>query len=268
MADTLVKGQRSAVTGQDTPMLELNAIDSGYAGTVVVRGISFRVPRGAAVALLGANGAGKTTTLRTAAGLLRPVKGQVLLDGEDVTRMSASRRAAKGMCLIPEGRGIFPSLTVRESLILYGRRGKAKDTVDRAVSAFPVLAERLSQVTGTLSGGEQQMLSLARAYVTEPRIVLVDEASIGLAPLIVDQIFEFLAQLLTESISILLVEQYVGRALELVSQVEVMEHGTIVLSGKPAEIDESELSRAYLGTDPSLTQDGRTIDGSAATAQC
>jgi branched-chain amino acid transport system ATP-binding protein len=235
-----------------TPLLELRDIDSGYAQTIVVRNISLSVPAGAAVALLGANGAGKTTILRTAAGLVRPVRGQVFFDGDDVTKLAAAERAQRGMCLVPEGRGIFPSLTVRDTLTLFGRKRNRKDTIDRAVDAFPKLAGRLSQVTGTLSGGEQQMLSLARAYVTEPRLVLVDEASIGLAPLIVDQIFEFLARLVADSVSILLVEQYASRAFDIASWVVVVEHGAVAFTGKPSEIDQGELYRAYLGTDPTL----------------
>jgi branched-chain amino acid transport system ATP-binding protein len=228
-------------------MLELRDVVGGYGDTTVLRGVSLTVPESSVVALLGPNGAGKTTTLRMASGLLRPTGGAVLLDGDDVTRSSPFRRAAHGICHVPEGRGIFPSLSVRENVVMYARRGAEKHAWDRAVDAFPVLGMRRRQIAGTLSGGEQQMLALTRAYVANPRIVLVDEASLGLAPLVVDDIFEFLAKLAREGASLLLVEQYVSRALALAQTVYLLNQGQIVYSGPAAELDEERIFDLYTG---------------------
>ncbi len=229
-------------------MLELRDVVGGYGDTTVLREISLTVPDGSVVALLGPNGAGKTTTLRIASGLLRPRSGSVLLDGQDIARLSPFRRAALGICHIPEGRAIFPSLTVRDNVTVYARRGTEKDAWDRAVETFPVLGSRRGQVAGTLSGGEQQMLALARAYVVEPRVVLVDEASLGLAPLVVDDIFEFLEKLAARGTSLLLVEQYVNRALALADSVYLLNQGTIVYDGPAAELDEDRIFELYTGT--------------------
>ena len=192
-------------------MLELDGIDVGYGDTPVLRGVSLTVPDGAVVALLGANGAGKTTLLRAASGLLPPSAGHIVFDGRDVTRERAHRLAKRGLCHIPEGRGIFPTLSVRENLSLDAPRGQESDAVALGVDTFPVLGERLKLHAGKLSGGEQQMLALMRAYIRKPSIVLVDEPSMGLAPLIVDQIFDFLGRLVAEGAALLLVEQYVSR---------------------------------------------------------
>jgi branched-chain amino acid transport system ATP-binding protein len=199
------------------------------------------------VAVLGPNGAGKTTLLRVASGLLRPAAGAVLLNGEDVTRARAHARARRGLCHIPEGRGIYPTLTVRENLVLHSRPGEEAAAVDRAIAAFPVLGEKLRQPGGQLSGGQQQMLSLVRAYLTSPRLVLVDEASMGLAPVVVDQIFEFLAEIAASGTALLLVEQYVSRALALASYVYLLNKGGVVFSGRPQDIAD-DLFAAYLGT--------------------
>jgi branched-chain amino acid transport system ATP-binding protein len=228
-------------------MLELRDVVGGYGDTTVLRGVSLTVPESSVVALLGPNGAGKTTTLRMASGLLRPTGGAVLLDGDDITKSSPFRRAARGICHVPEGRGIFPSLSVRENVVMYARRGTEKHAWDQAVDAFPVLGMRRRQIAGTLSGGEQQMLALTRAYVANPRIVLVDEASLGLAPLVVDDIFEFLAKLAREGSSLLLVEQYVSRALALAQTVYLLNQGQIVYSGPAAELDEERIFDLYTG---------------------
>ena len=200
-------------------MLELRNVTGGYGDTTVLRDVTIDVPDGAVVALLGPNGAGKTTTLRMASGLLRPKSGSVNLDGKDVTKRNPYQRAREGLCLIPEGRGIFPSLTVRENLTMYVAKSRQREAFDRAVDTFPVLGERRTQVAGTLSGGEQQMLALVRAYVANPKLVLIDEASLGLAPLVVDSIFAFIERIAAEGVSLLLVEQYITRALELASHV-------------------------------------------------
>jgi branched-chain amino acid transport system ATP-binding protein len=228
-------------------MLKLAGITGGYGNTTVLHDVSVAVGAGSVTALIGPNGAGKTTTLKTASGLLRPRRGQVLLDGEDVTARSAAARVGRGLCHLTENRGVFPSLTVRENMVLFAPKGKEEEAFDQAASAFPILARRRRQAAGTLSGGEQQMLALARAYVSSPRIVLVDEASFGLAPIIVEEIFAFLERLAAEGIALLLVEQYVSRALALADRVYVMHKGEIVFAGLPSDLDENRLFALYAG---------------------
>ncbi len=228
-------------------MLELRGIEAGYGEHIVLRNVSLTVQPGAVVAVLGPNGAGKTTLLRVASGLLKPAAGTVLLGGEDVTRTRPCARARRGLCHIPEGRGIYPTLTVRENLMLHSRKGEEDAALDRATSAFPVLGTKLRQPAGQLSGGQQQMLSLVRAWITSPKLVLVDEASMGLAPVVVDKIFEFLGQISESGTALLIVEQYVKRALSLAHAVYVMNKGGVVFSGKPAQITD-DLFAHYLGT--------------------
>jgi branched-chain amino acid transport system ATP-binding protein len=227
-------------------MLELRGIEAGYGGHTVLRDVSLTVEAGTVVAVLGPNGAGKTTLLRVASGLLRPSAGTVVLDGEDVTRARPYARARRGLCHIPEGRGIYPTLTVRENLVLHSRKGEEAAALDRATSAFPVLGEKLRQPAGQLSGGQQQMLSLVRAYLASPKLVLVDEASMGLAPVVVDQIFTFLAGIAAAGTALLLVEQYVSRALALAGRVYLLSKGGVVFSGTPAEIGD-DIFAHYLG---------------------
>jgi branched-chain amino acid transport system ATP-binding protein len=227
-------------------MLRLDAIRAGYGGSTVLRGVSMLVPPSSVVALLGPNGAGKTTLLRVASGLLRPSSGQVLLDGEDVSRLAPNQLVKRGVCHVPEGRGIFPSLSVRENLILQSMPGTEADSIEKAVSAFPRLGERLTQQAGTMSGGEQQMLALARAYVQNPRFVLLDEVSMGLAPKIVDEIFEFLQVIAAQGASLLLVEQYVTRALEAADYVYLLGRGTVTFAGEPGELDADALAEQYI----------------------
>lgn len=230
-------------------MLELRGITAGYGDVVVLRDVSLSVPDTGVVALLGPNGAGKSTLLRTASGLIRPRKGQVLFDGEDVTGMDPARLGRRGLCLVPEGRSIFPSLTVRENLLLYCPKNKEKAGIERAVMSFPALATRLRQVAGTLSGGEQQMLAIVRAYVAEPRLVLVDEASLGLAPLIVDRIFRFMTELTSDGTALLLVEQYINRALEMSEHVYILRRGEISFSGRSRDLQDQDIFRQYLDID-------------------
>jgi branched-chain amino acid transport system ATP-binding protein len=227
-------------------MLRLESIRAGYAGTTVLRGVNLLVPPSSVVALLGPNGAGKTTLLRVASGLLRPSSGQVLLDGRDVSRCAPHQLVELGVCHVPEGRGVFPSLSVRENLILHAKPGTETESVERAVSAFPRLGERIGQQAGTMSGGEQQMLALARAYVQNPRFVLLDEVSMGLAPKIVDEIFEFLRTLAANGASLLLVEQYVTRALEVADYVYLLGRGTVTFAGEPGELDADALAEQYI----------------------
>jgi branched-chain amino acid transport system ATP-binding protein len=229
-------------------MLELRQLSAGYGGSTAVRGVSIVVPDSTVVALLGPNGAGKSTTLRTASGLMRPSQGQVLFDGKDITGLNAFRRARLGLCHLPEGRGIFPSLTVQQNLGLYVSKARAVDAFDEAATNFPILGARRKQAAGTLSGGEQQMLSLARAYISKPKVVLVDEVSLGLAPRIVDEIFTFLHKLARDGVALLMVEQYVTRALEMADTVYVMQKGEIIFDGPSSTLDAEQLFGMYAGT--------------------
>ncbi len=232
----------------DVPLLEFSKVRAGYGEIQVLHGVSFCVPRGSVLALLGANGAGKTTTLRVAAGLLEATSGSLRLAGSDVTKSSPVDRAQLGMCLIPEGRGIFRHLTVAENLRMQTPPWiKTSNGLDAAVTAFPILGSRRKQVAGTLSGGEQQMVALARAWLADPSIVLLDEVSMGLAPTAVDTIFEGLHTLVHQGTSLLIVEQYVHRALEIADSVMLLDRGTVAHFGPADSLEESDLLRTYLG---------------------
>jgi len=228
-------------------MLTLEGITAGYGDTTVLRDVRLSVPPARVVALIGANGAGKTTLLRVASGLLRPRAGRLLVDGDDRTGSLPEALAASGVCHVPEGRGVFPSLTVRENLRLFCAPGQERQGIERAVEAFPRLGERIDQVAGTMSGGEQQMLALARAYVGRPRVVLLDEVSMGLAPRVVDEIFAFLARLAAEGVALLLVEQYVTKALAIADHVYTLSRGRIAFAGEPAELEGEDVFASYLG---------------------
>jgi len=228
-------------------VLELQALTGGYGALTVLRDVSIVVPDASVVALIGPNGAGKSTTLKMASGLLRPRTGRVVLDDQNLTKAGPAARARRGVCHVVEGRGIFPSLTVRENLVLFSPKGKESESLEQAVGTFPILGERRHQQAGTMSGGEQQMLALTRAYLSGAKVVLVDEASLGLAPLVVDAIFEFLGQLAGRGMSLLLVEQYVNRALALADSVYVMNKGEIVFRGASSELDEDKLFALYQG---------------------
>ena len=220
---------------------------------MVVDGISLRVHPGEAVALVGANGSGKSTLLKTIAGLVPAAEGRVLLAGRDVARQPAHRVAAAGCTLVPEGRGLFPGLSVLDNLRLggYARRLAGRQLarrVERAAGFFPALESRLGQPAGTLSGGQQQMLALARALVGEPQLLLLDEPSTGLAPLVVREIFEKIRGLKQAGVSLMLAEQNVQEALRLADRAYVMQTGRIVLEGPAAELARSgEVQKAYLG---------------------
>jgi branched-chain amino acid transport system ATP-binding protein len=228
-------------------MLELRNISAGYGTGRVLENVNLVVPDGAVVALLGPNGAGKTTLLKVMSGLLRPMSGRVLLDGEDVTGASPFELARSGICHVPEGRGIFPTLSVADNLRLQAPRSVDRRAVELAAAVFPRLAQRRNQQAGTMSGGEQQMLALSRAYVAEPATVLLDEVSMGLAPLIVDEIFRYLRRIASEGISLLVVEQYVARALELADYVYILNRGRIRFAGEPAEVGDQTVLQSYLG---------------------
>jgi branched-chain amino acid transport system ATP-binding protein len=230
-------------------MFQLDHIVAGYGDATVLRGVSLIVPPGRVVALLGPNGAGKTTLLKVASGLKRPMGGDVFIDGQCMTGRAGDAYARAGVCHIPEGRGIFRSMTVRDNLLLQSPPGLEAESLERAIDVFPRLGERLSQVAGTLSGGEQQMLALTRAYVSNPSIVLLDEVSLGLAPRIVDEIFEFLRRITGSGTSLLLVEQYVSRALEIADFVFLLNQGEVVFAGESGEVDENRVFSAYTGVD-------------------
>jgi branched-chain amino acid transport system ATP-binding protein len=229
-------------------MLELRKVDAAYGAHTVLRNVTLRVPDGAIVALLGANGAGKTTALRVASGLLRPIAGQLVLNDEDVTGKAPNELVRRGVCHVPEGRGIFPTLSVRENLVMQHLQG-AESRLDEVLGIFPALERRFSQSAGTLSGGEQQMLALARAYIQRPEVVLLDEVSMGLAPVVVDQIFEFIGLLAQNGSSLLLVEQYVTRALAVADYVYLLHRGEVRFVGEPDELEEGEIFKQYVGAD-------------------
>ena len=249
---TDVAGVAGQVNGSDPApgvpaALELSGVTCGYGRTVVLRDVSVTVSAGQVVALLGPNGAGKTTLLRTVSGFLRPSRGRVSLFGEDVTGTSAYRRFDRGLCHIPEGRGVFRSLSVKENLTMQARKGQETEAIARAVDAFPILGSRMGQLARTMSGGEQQMLAMAAAYLRDPKLVLVDEASLGLAPLIVDQIFGFMERIAAEGAALLVVDQFAVRALAMADRAYVLSRGAITYAGPPSALSEQELVKHYLG---------------------
>ena len=230
------------------PALEITDLTGGYGRTTVLRNITLSVPAAKVTALLGPNGAGKTTLLRTVSGFLRPTKGTISLFGEDMTGVPAYRRFEAGLCHVPEGRGIFRSLSVRENLTMQSRKNEEAATITRACEAFPILGSRINQMAGTLSGGEQQMLAMASAYSRDPKLILVDEASLGLAPLIVDQIFGFMERIANQGGSLLIVDQFATRALAMAETAYVLSRGEITYAGSPKGLGDSELMNHYLGT--------------------
>jgi branched-chain amino acid transport system ATP-binding protein len=229
------------------PLLELRGLRAGYGTIDVLHGVDLVVEPGQVYALLGPNGAGKTTTLAVCSGQIPPSAGQILINGREVNGTPSDSLARAGVCLVPEGRGIFPNLTVTENLRMFTHAGTSFSEVqDRAFTQFPRLKERRKQVSGTLSGGEQQMLSMSRALATDPALLLLDELSMGLAPLIVEELYEIVAGLAREGISILIVEQFAQAVLGVSTVASIMLHGRITRTGPPAEIAE-ELAAAYLG---------------------
>jgi len=232
--------------------LSLREVTVGYGKTPVLRDVSLEVPRGEVVALLGANGAGKTTIMRTVMGFLKPWSGSVVFDGQDLGGQRPARIVRRGVGLVPEGRQIFGHLTVDENLVMgaYARQDPAGIRSDRewVLSLFPVLAERLRQRAGTLSGGEQQMLAIGRALMARPRLLLLDEPSLGLAPLLVREIFEVIGKIHQEGTTVLLVEQNARMALSVASRAYVLETGKVVREGAARELMEDPSVRAaYLG---------------------
>ena len=233
-------------------MLELDDIHVQYGNIRSLRGVSLRVAEGELVALIGSNGAGKTTTLRTISALLRPSRGTITFEGAQIQRASTDRIVALGISHCPEGRRIFGSLTVRENLVLgavsRSDRAAAAIELEMVFGLFPLLKERLKQAGGTLSGGEQQMLAIGRALMSRPRLLLLDEPSLGLAPLLVERIFETIAELKRQGRTILLVEQNVHHALDIADRAYVMETGRITLEGPAAVLRrDPQVERSYLG---------------------
>jgi len=233
-------------------MLEVKNLDVHYGVIHAIKNVSLTVNDGEIVTLIGANGAGKTTTLRTISGLKKPTNGTIMLDGEDITNTSARERVAKGISHVPEGRHIFPTMTVLENLELgaYLRHDKKGITADLEMvyDIFPILKERRKQAAGTLSGGEQQMLAIGRALMSKPRILFLDEPSMGLAPLLVLEIFRIIKEINASGTTILLVEQNASMALQIANRAYVMETGSIVLTDTGTELLKSEdIKKAYLG---------------------
>jgi branched-chain amino acid transport system ATP-binding protein len=235
-------------------LLEVNGVDVYYGHIQALRDVSIRVDTGELVALIGANGAGKSTTLRTISGLLRPVSGTVSIEGKRTDRMRPEDIVGLGVSHLPEGRGMFPSLTVEENLKMgfYTKRSerkKWKEGVERVTTFFPRLKERWTQAAGTLSGGEQQMLALGRALLPAPKLLLVDELSLGLAPVVVQQLFQLLKEINRDGTTVLLVEQYVNQALRIAHRAYVLEKGSVTIEGDAKQLLESSdlVQASYMG---------------------
>jgi branched-chain amino acid transport system ATP-binding protein len=230
------------------PLLEFRGLRAAYEEVEVIHGIDAAFQEGAVTAVLGANGAGKSTLLALAGGLMGPTKGEVRFAGERVRVGATSQLARQGLCIIPEGRGVFPNLTVRENLWVMTHSGRGRRHVERsAFERFPLLEERRDQAAGTMSGGEQQMLALARAVATSPRLLMLDELSMGLAPLIVEELYKHVVNLAVEGVTIVVVEQFARTALSVASSAMVMANGRILQTGPASEM-ESVLQSAYLGS--------------------
>ncbi|MFZ6003164.1 MAG: ABC transporter ATP-binding protein [Actinomycetota bacterium] len=233
-------------------MLEAGGLSVSFGEIPAVRGLDLQVGRGEVLAILGRNGAGKTTTLRALAGIVRPSRGMVILNGEDVTHIPAERRVRKGIVLVPEGRRLFAGLSVRDNLCMgaYHRRLRPHaiaEEIERVTEHLPLLRERFGQRAGSLSGGEQQLLAIARALMTAPRLLLADEPSLGLAPIMVDRVYALFAALRDDGLTLVIVEQYVSVALGLADHAVVMDKGVAVLRSHGSELTESpDLIDAYL----------------------
>jgi branched-chain amino acid transport system ATP-binding protein len=233
------------------PLLEVNGLHAGYGSTEILRGIDFKVGSGEVVAVLGANGAGKSTLNRTISGVMRSWRGSIRFNGAPIEKRRPAQIVAQGLIHVPEGRRIFPNMTVRENLDLgaYRRaRGRRNDNRARVFSIFPRLAERQAQRAGTLSGGEQQMLAIGRGLMAEPVLLILDEPSLGLSPLLVEELFLLIKAIQTQGISLLLVEQNVMQSLEVAQRAYILDNGQFVLEGAAANLrNDPNLKRAYLG---------------------
>ena len=235
-----------------TPLLTVERLEAGYGDLRVLRGVDLEVHEGEVVSVVGANGAGKTTLLNTIAGTVPATAGRVILDGEEISGRPAHSIVARGLALVPEGRRLFPFLTVRENLRLgayhTAARRRHDETLEEVLELFPILAERRDQLAGSLSGGEQQMCALGRGLMSRPKVLMLDEPSLGLAPIIVEQVFALIPTLVERGVTVLLVEQNVAEALELSTRANVLEQGRITLSGTGTEfLKDERLRAAYLG---------------------
>lgn len=234
-------------------LLEVNDIHTYYGNIHALKGISFKVEKGEIIALIGSNGAGKTTTLRTISGLMEPREGNVMYEGEDISVMRADLLVPKGIAMVPEGRGVFAKLSVEENLDMgaYSRRDTSiKQDLGRMYDLFPRLGERKKQYAGTMSGGEQQMLAIARALMSNPRLLLLDEPSMGLAPVLVDGVFDTIQRIQKEGVTVLLVEQNAHMALQIADRGYVLQSGEIVMSDTAAKLQKDPtVQRTYLGID-------------------
>ena len=233
-------------------LLEVDALEAGYGEVQVLWGVSLKAGRGHLTSIVGANGAGKTTMLRAVAGTIAPWKGRVVFEGEDVTRLSTHEKSARGFALVPEGRQLFSKMTVGENLELgaFSKRAARKyaERLDEVFTLFPRLAERQAQIAGTLSGGEQQMVAIARGLMSDPDILIIDELSLGLAPVVVYQLFQTLKKLKDAGLTILLVEQNVHLALAVSDYAYVIAEGRLFTEGEPARLSAMpEIRKAYLG---------------------
>jgi branched-chain amino acid transport system ATP-binding protein len=230
-------------------LLELRDVRAGYDGITVLHGVDLAVAAGQVVALLGPNGAGKTTTLRVAAGVHPVQSGRLLLGGRDLTGADPRDLARAGVCLIPEGRGVFPNLSVRDNLLMMTFTGCSRAQIEEsAFRRFPVLARYASRAAGTLSGGEQQMLALARGLVADPAVLLLDELSMGLAPLVVGRLYEQVAEIARQGVAVLIVEQFAAAVLGIADHAAVLVRGRVERQGRPDDALRAELSALYLGS--------------------
>jgi len=229
-------------------LLELRGVRAAYDGVTVLHGVDLAVPAGQVVALLGPNGAGKTTTLRVAAGVHPVRSGRLLLAGRDVAGAKPRDLARAGVCLIPEGRGVFPNLSIRDNLWMMTFTGRSRAEIEEiAFARFPVLGKHAARAAGTLSGGEQQMLALARGLVTDPAVLLLDELSMGLAPVVVSRLYEHVAQIAAQGVAVLLVEQFATAALAIADHAAVLVRGQVAAQGTPEAL-RADLSDLYLGS--------------------
>ena len=231
-------------------MLKVEDIHVYYGAIHAIKGVSFEVGEGEIVALIGANGAGKSTILKTVSGLMHPRSGNISFCGENIAHMDAYKLLRHGLAHVPEGRRIFQQMTVQDNLEMgaYIRKEVNKDDLEKVFDYFPRLKERRKQIAGTLSGGEQQMLAMSRALMSHPKMIMLDEPSMGLAPILIDQIFEIIKQLHADGTTILLVEQNASKALEIADRAYVLETGKVTLSGTGKELAQSdEVKKAYLG---------------------
>lgn len=232
-------------------MLKIDGLKVSYGGIEAVKGITFEVPERKIVTLIGANGAGKSTTLRTIAGLVKPAKGRIHLQGEDITGLTPDKIVAKGVTLVPEGRRVFPDLTVLENLKIgaYLRKDDLSDDLNWVYELFPRLKERSWQAAGTLSGGEQQMLAVGRALMSRPKIIMMDEPSLGLAPIVVKGIFDIIKEINRMGVTVLLIEQNANMALSIADIGYVLETGKITTTGPGKQLlNDPAIKAAYLGT--------------------